>query len=386
MNVGTLSTKSFGETGAVLARNERGFSLIEVMVSLVITISMLGSVFLFLKRGQSSFRREYEVADMNATARAGIDRISQDLTHAGFNTPPELAVLWSDGGENTPDTISILYAHPDFPTSRPKPCGGQGGGQGQSKGKGGGGGGGGPCNTIGSSAVLNLDPYSFSPVPVSYEDAYHEGLVLYAIQAPNGEPACENVSPGITAFEVTQPPKCTGAGGAGSGPEGCATLNVNHNPGKGTTELNLPGGFHNDVSVECAVIGVFHIVQYRVNPLPPATRPSLERRDLLQNEPWSPVSGNIEDLQFQYMQGSGGSFEDVPAVPPTGSDPSTWVTAVRVEITGRSRSTNLEGATEVVYAAEGAYLRRTFATTTALRNQLHHVWQKSDELGVAGWN
>ena len=59
-----------------------------------------------------------------------------------------------------------------------------------------------------------------------------------------------------------------------------ATLNLNHNPGKGASDVNLPQGFNNDVSVDCAIIGLFHIIQYRINPLPPAVSPSLERRDL----------------------------------------------------------------------------------------------------------
>jgi hypothetical protein len=360
------------------AMRERGFSLVEVLIALLITMSVMAGVFLLLQRGQSTFKREPEIADMNAAARTGLDLISRDLALAGYYTPPNMAVMWSDGGGIAPDTISILYADPNFPISRPKPCAGVGGG--------GRGGGGGPCNTIGSSATLNLDPYSFSPQPSDYEDAYHNGMVLHAIQGPNGSPACDTAAPAIIPFEVTQPPKCTGAGGANSGPAGCATLNVNHSPGVGSTELNLPQGFNNDVSVDCAVIGFFHVIQYRVNPLPPAANPSLERRDVALDELWGAVSANIENLQFQYAQGSGGNFQDVPALSPTGSDQNTWVTEVRVTVAGRSWSRNLEGSTAGVFASGDTYLRRTFSTTMALGNQLSYAQQKAFELGVAGWN
>jgi len=355
---------------------QKGFSLMEVMVALLITMIVMAAVFVLLQRGQNSFRREPEVSDMNASARAGMERISQDLTVAGYNTPATMSIMWFDGGGITPDEVTIVYADPEIPISQPKPCGGGGGG----------GGGGGPCNTIGSSATLNLDPNSFKPEPADFEQAYADGMVLFAIQGPNGNPACDAIQPGIVPFEVTQPPLCTGAGGAGSGPAGCATLNVNHNPGAGVTGLNLPQGFNNDVSVDCAIIGVFHVIQYRINPLPPAVNPSLERRDLVLNEPWSPVSANIENLQVQYVQGFGNLFEDEPALVPMGGDPTTWITRVRFTVSGRSESTNLEGATAGVFAAEDTHLRRNFSTMMSLRNPLAQAQEKARELGIAGWN
>jgi hypothetical protein len=354
-------------------RGGAGFSLIEVLVALMVTMIVMAAVFMLLQRGQNSFRREPEVADMTANARAGLNRISQDLAIAGYHTPASMALMWNDGGGITPDELTIIYADPDIPVSAPKKCGA-------------GGGGGGPCNTIGMSAVLNIDPYSFTTYPADYEDAYDEGMVLLALQGPNGDPACDAVPPGIIPFELTQPPTCSGAGGVGSGPEGCATLNLNHNPGKGAEEINPPGGFQNDVANDCAVIGVFHIVQYRVNPLPPAENPALERRDLVFGNEWTPVSGNIENLQVQYTQGIVENFEDEPSLLPMGNNPNSYVTRVRVTVAGRSESTNLEGASAGVFAAEDTHLRRTFTTTVSLRNQLGQAAQKANELGMTGWN
>ena len=367
---------------------DKGFSLIEVLVALMVTMIVMAAVFMLLQRGQQSFRREPEVADMTANARAGLNRISQDLTIAGYNTPASMAVMWDDGGGINPDELTIIYADPDIAVSRPKPCGGGGPGGGGAPGGGapGGGGGGGPCNTIGMSSVLNIDPESFSSQPVDYEQAYQEGMVLLALQGPNGNPACDTIQPGAIPFELTQPPKCTGAGGGGSGAAACTTLNMNHNPGKGAGELNLPGGFQNDVQNDCAVIGLFHVVQYRVNPLPPAENPALERRDLALGTDWIPVSGNIENLQVLYTQGVIENFEDVPSLVPLGNDPNSYITRVRVTVSGRSESTNLEGASAGVFAAEDTHLRRTFSTTVSLRNQLAQAQQKARELGVDGWN
>jgi hypothetical protein len=236
------------------------------------------------------------------------------------------------------------------------------------------------------SSVLNIDPYSFMPQPSNYEEAYADGMVLFAIQGPNGDPACEGIQPGIIPFEVTQPPKCTGAGGAGSGPANCATLNLNHNPGQGATDLNPPGGFNNDVLVDCAVIGLFHVVQYRINPLPPAANPALERRDIALGEPWNPVGINIENLQVQYAQGTADVFQDVPALVPLGNDPNSWVMRVRVTVAGRSETRNMEGSSAGVFAAEDTFMRQSFTTTMSLRNQLSQAQQRAQELGLSSWN
>jgi hypothetical protein len=151
-------------------------------------------------------------------------------------------------------------------------------------------------------------------------------------------------------------------------------------------DLIPPAGFDNDVSLQCAVIGLFHVVQYRVSPLPPAENPQLERRDAALGGSWSPVAANIENLQVQYVQGLNEVFEDVPPVVPVGSDPSSWVTRVRITVGGRSESRNLEGATQGVLAAGDNHLRRAFTTTVSLRNQLSQVQQKAIDLGVDGWN
>lgn len=357
------------------SRPQHGFSMIEVLISLLITVGIMSSVFLLLQRGQRAFAREPELADVHANTRSGLDRIAADLTMAGFNTPPNLAVMWRDGGGG-PDELSIIYADPEVPISRPKPCGTGGGNQKN---------GGGPCNTIGTSSTLNLDPYSMNPVPLDYETAYRAGMILFALQGPNGDPACDGVAPAIVPFEVTQPPNCTGAGGTKNGPVGCATLMLNHNPGKDASGMNPPNGFDNDVSVDCAVIGLFHVVQYRLNPLPPAENPSLERRDVVLGEDWSPVAGEIEDLQVQYVQGFGDAFQDEPTWAPMTGDPSTWVSQVRVTVSGRSAMTDLEGSSVGAFA-DGARLRRSFTTTMSLRNQLYHATESMMEPGVNGWN
>jgi hypothetical protein len=358
-------------TETVSPGHPRGFSLTEILIALLITMVVMSSVFLLLQKSQSSFAREPEVSFMNGNARTGLDRISQDLSVAGFATPSTTAVMWFDGGGATPDQLGIVYADPEVPVSRPRPCAV---------------GGAAPCATIGTSSVVNVDPFSFSPQPPNFEEAYQDGMVLYAIQGPNGDPACDGVRPGLRAFALSGTPTCTSPGGAANGPSACGTLDLSLGPAPLVTDLSPPTGFDTDVSLNCAVIGLFHVVQYRVNPLPPTSNPQLERRDAALSDPWTPVASNIENFQVQYVQGLAEVFEDVPALIPVGSDPSSWVTRVRITISGRTESTNLEGATTGVYAAGDTYLRRTFTTTVSLRNQLSQASQKALDLGLSGWN
>ncbi|MFQ5791368.1 MAG: hypothetical protein ACE5JI_12930, partial [Acidobacteriota bacterium] len=224
--------------------------------------------------------------------------------------------------------------------------------------------GGGACKTIDQSSTLYIDPDTITPGVADPTQAYSEGMILWALETEdcNGDGQL-----GIYPFEVTQPPKMTSTGGED-------TLQINHNPGKSESGLNPPGGFNRQVHPDCTVIGLFRVVQYRINPLPPTPNPVLERRDLsdpLSPLDWIPVAHNIENLQVQYALGSNPNFVDEPPGPPLPSDPTTWITQVKVTVAGRSESTNLQGASAGVFAPEDTHLRRTFSTVVSLRNQVN---------------
>ena len=63
---------------------QKGFSLIEVMVAMMVTMIVMAAVFTLLQKGQTTFQREPEVAEMNQNARYGLDMIVRDLTDAGL--------------------------------------------------------------------------------------------------------------------------------------------------------------------------------------------------------------------------------------------------------------------------------------------------------------
>ncbi len=325
---------------------EKGFTLIEAMVGLLITMLVMEAVFGLLDGAQRSYRREREIAALVRNTRAGLKSISRDLVMAGYKTPPAIAVFWHDGEGFSPDEITIVYADSNVPTALPdKSAAG---------------------STIKASSTLFLDSATLDPRLADPSQAYPDGMTLFAIETDdcNGDGQV-----GFHAFELTQPSRCTNAGGARGDTSRCATLSVNHNPAD-VSDLNMPGGFNGEVQANCAVVGFFRVIQYRINSSSHPRNPVLERREIGTGGQWIPVAQNIENLVVQYGVGSSDNFVDAPNRMPDPRDPETWITRVSVRVTGRTDSTNLQGYSPGDFAEAAPYLRTTFSTITALRNQM----------------
>ena len=92
-----------------------GFTLVEVLISMMITLIVMSAVFALLSRGQTTFEREPEIADMQQTARSALDMVSRDALQAGAGLPVEFPSFTTatidpavgDGGAN-PDVIEIV--------------------------------------------------------------------------------------------------------------------------------------------------------------------------------------------------------------------------------------------------------------------------------------
>ena len=64
-----------------------GFSLIELMVAMTITLIISGAVYGLMAGGQTAFRREPEQADRQQNIRVGMDLIMRDIANAGSGMP-----------------------------------------------------------------------------------------------------------------------------------------------------------------------------------------------------------------------------------------------------------------------------------------------------------
>jgi hypothetical protein len=313
-----------------------------------ITVIVMASVYGLLRKGQEAAVREPEISALHQSARGGLAMLDRDLNMAGYKTPAPAAILWNAGEADTPDGITIMYIDPDVPTSHSCVC---------RRGL--------PCETINGSTVFYIKPASLDPVITDPEKAYSEGMTLVAIERSDCN---KDGKIGFYPFEVSQSPRM---GVVGHLP----ALTIRHEPSSLNRLLNLPDSYNEEVHPDCGLIGLFHIVQYRVHPLPPAPHPNLERRDVSMGEAWTPVSENVEDLQLQYATGGSEDFKDNPQLPNL-LDPLSWITGVRVTVSARNDSANL-GGSRSEYPEEGIHFRKSFSTTVSLRNMITQVQQAS---------
>ena len=68
--------------------SESGFSLLELIVAVAITMVVTGAVYGLMSGGNSAFRREPELTDRQQNARAAMDMIQRDIGTAGTNMGP----------------------------------------------------------------------------------------------------------------------------------------------------------------------------------------------------------------------------------------------------------------------------------------------------------
>ncbi len=69
-------------------RRNAGFSLIELMIAMVVTLLVSGAVFGLMTAGQSAFRREPQLSDRQQSIRQAMAAIEEDAMRAGLNLPP----------------------------------------------------------------------------------------------------------------------------------------------------------------------------------------------------------------------------------------------------------------------------------------------------------
>jgi prepilin-type N-terminal cleavage/methylation domain-containing protein len=70
-----------------MRQHERGFSLVELMIAMTVTLIVSGAIYGLLTSGSTAFRREPEVADRQQNIRIAMDLISRDAFNAGAAMP-----------------------------------------------------------------------------------------------------------------------------------------------------------------------------------------------------------------------------------------------------------------------------------------------------------
>jgi prepilin-type N-terminal cleavage/methylation domain-containing protein len=97
------------ETGS----SESGFSLLELIVSIAVTLVVTGAVYGLLAGGQNAFRREPELTDRQQNIRLAMDVLTRDIASAGEGMPAFLQTFGRfKNGAGTASTLTACTACP----------------------------------------------------------------------------------------------------------------------------------------------------------------------------------------------------------------------------------------------------------------------------------
>src|SRR3989304_3058224 len=81
-----------------MANTEKGFSLVELMVAMTVTLIISGAVFQLMSAGQTAFRREPELADRQQNIRMGMNVLGMDVYRVGYGVPHVAQALTANPG------------------------------------------------------------------------------------------------------------------------------------------------------------------------------------------------------------------------------------------------------------------------------------------------
>ena len=304
--------------------DSRGFTLIEVLISMAITIVVMGAVFGLLTRGQRSFQREPQVAELQQNARTALDMVSKDVLQAGAGLPVEFPSFTTtainanvgDGGTG-PDVIEI----------------------------------------VGSSSSAGEMYYAPEPV-VNFDGTTNVtlGLAATGLEVGNLVVVYDNneLNPNwVMAFVTTVV--------NGSAPdESTVTLDATY----GTAVV--PGGYSNNPDgFTTGFITRVSVVQYSTQ---------MQGNDLILRRQVdfgqiNPV-GMLDDFQVAYLVGTQPQVEQVNPPPPQPTRgiqilPVDIISGIRITVAARSTQENLAGSSQ---GASGDYIRKTFSSNISPRN------------------
>jgi prepilin-type N-terminal cleavage/methylation domain-containing protein len=120
----------------VVIRDERGFTLLEMLVATFIMVTITGTVFSLVNPARGAYRAQPEVSDMQQRLRVGTMFLANDLVMAGAGSPAgsnlmgtlvnyfapiqpyRLGMIGSDpeaGVFYRPDALTIMYVPPNAP-------------------------------------------------------------------------------------------------------------------------------------------------------------------------------------------------------------------------------------------------------------------------------
>jgi type IV pilus assembly protein PilW len=358
----------------------RGFSLLELMVAMLVTMIVSGAIYGLMAGGQNAFRREPELADRQQNIRSAMDMIMRDIANAGSGLPPFIQTFTRglnactscpNGGapmgldSRVTDELEIVTN--DGSRDNEPLCGDPGNGSS------------GLIRFVRGTSTVGVN----QPVVIIFDDGTwtirngvgtttnntaaqfcQQNQVHFQVDMrQGGDTSGLNVSGGICE------PSATGLGNAG-GPTDCNGGAC----GQSTIACpNLGGGPPCCVATQ---VSFAEVVRYRIRNDAGGV-PQLQRSSTATPGIWQTVATGIEDLQVQYTQADGTITTEAPGAPQViANNYGTIITQVQVALASRSEAQNIQGATTNV-SATVARMRGRLVSTGSPRSSLIVVSQQT---------
>jgi prepilin-type N-terminal cleavage/methylation domain-containing protein len=344
----------------IIVESERGFSLIEVLISMVVTLIVMAAVFGLLTRGQRSFQREPEVADLQQSARTALDLVTKDILQAGAGLPPEFPSFSriNGAGDSAPtDVLEVIgtfqsagnvYLEPEQVRSVDLVTG--------------------EVTLMEASTNLTMD----DPLTANID----EGMVLIYNNVANVDTTGAGRVPQWALARVDAAPVLNPPAGAR------LTLNYGAYDPAYSKLVNFPAldaTFNWNAPAQMPMISRVSVVRYTTQPDALGTYSGPPPQVLLRE---TDFRGNpqavayLEDFQIRYVIGNTAPIEQDNPPDPAFDLAGVVLTAentlasVRVSITARSVTAGLEGASEgtMIGDRQDDFIRKTFSTNVNPRN------------------
>jgi prepilin-type N-terminal cleavage/methylation domain-containing protein len=337
--------------------DEAGFSLIELIIAMTVTLIVSGAIYGLLAGGQNAFRREPELADRQQNARIAMDLIRRDVLDAGSGMVPFVQAFTPGlDGTGVAPAVGQAVGASGSATDVLEMLTTDGNCQGV---------------VLGAAPSSASGPYATNEMlPACFPDNTRSAFVYV------GGSGSDRLNYGVVLATADKP---TGSAPFQILPIAPAVANLNP-PARGFCGATVLGSPASTCQQELAI----DVVRYAVAPDPADPRvPCLWRSStgafdsgggVAASPPggsWQLVARGIEDLQIRYRNGaSWPNFVDDPLPPvscagtcstPTLSDLNTIVRDVQITVWSRAVAANLSGQTT---AAGGPNAVRGQLTTT----------------------
>jgi type II secretory pathway pseudopilin PulG len=354
---------------------QTGFSLVELLVAMVVTVFVVGAMFGLLTSGQSAFKTQPERTDRQQNIRSSMDLIMRDVGAAGIGMPTFMQVFAMNKDNIGPATAATVAGE----------------------------------QTDQLSIIANTEGFE-NEIACKYPGGNSTELFMMAnaTKVISNEPVLVIMTDGTwTIRYVTSDPSTNSGGGGQNSPcKGTPHMRFQFTAGKAQdpSGMNQPGGLceentygnahvgvdgttpsaDDDVNGTCAVayVSMGDIVEYRIC-VPgladcvagEAGVPNLERR--VNASAWQVLARGIEDMQVQYVQ-SDAAATVLPGAPQVkANDYSTLTAQVRVTLSARGSAGQFQGATKAVNAAQGPMAIRASLTSQASPRMA--LWSLSEQ-------